>query len=106
MDVRTTRRMLRGSIRYVRTKALQLVQDNMATRSFENQTAAITEISPWQTHNIMYINITITNSVVNETPVRPLAVSPMSVHVHSIINTSIRQGQHPNSTDGEATSTK
>jgi hypothetical protein len=54
-----------------------------------------TRLPPWQTHNITYINIMLTNSVVNETPVRTLAVSPMSVHVHSIINNSVRQGQHP-----------
>lgn len=106
MDVRTARRMLRGNIRYVTTKALCPAQDNMATRNLENQTAAITEISPRQAHNIKNINIMLTNSVVNETPVRPLAVSPMSTHAHSIINTSVRQGQHPSSTDGEATSTK
>jgi len=48
----------------------------------------------------------LTNSVVNETPVRPLAASLMSVHIRSIINTPVRQGQHHNSTKGEATSTK
>ena len=55
MDVRKAWRMLRGNIRYVTTKALWHVLDNMAAHSFENQTAAITEISPREAHHIKYI---------------------------------------------------
>jgi hypothetical protein len=64
-------------------------------RSFENQNAAITNMSPRQPQNKKYINITLKKEIHRQIVLQfdHRQCFQMSVHAQRNINTSVEQGQ-------------